>query len=210
MNGGSTGKGGSSGTGGSTGVVDAGKAVDGQGTSDAQDAPFQGSETGKIDGNSPVRLDSGSLDQGSPDVEAIDTMVVHLDAELDAERLDTEVPDVATNPIPCPSVAMLSMGSSTGTNTPSFNTTGNYCFATCDDISGWGGNNLDGRSILLVNGHSVTIPANGSAGTMPLPTPKVQGMYTVFQINGGSRDYATMYWSGTGHTCSAPDGGFGL
>jgi hypothetical protein len=210
MNGGSTGKGGSSGTGGSTGVVDGGKAVDGQGTSDAQDAPFQGSETGTIDGSKPVLLDSGSLDQGSPDVEAIDTMVVHLDAEIDAERLDTESLDVAANPIPCPSVAMLSMGSGTSTNTPAFGTTGNYCFATCDDISGWGGSSLDGRSILLVNGHSVTIPANGSSGTMPLPTPKIQDTYTVFQINGGSSSSASIYWWGTGHTCAAPVGGFGL
>ena len=97
MNGGSTGKGGSSGTGGSTGVVDAGKLADSGSTTDAKDAPFQGNETGTIDGSKPVLLDSGLLDQGSPDVEAIDTMVVHLDAEIDAERLDTEVPDVATS-----------------------------------------------------------------------------------------------------------------
>jgi hypothetical protein len=102
------------------------------------------------------------------------------------------------------------MESGTGTNTPSFGTTGNYCFATCDDISGWGGSNLDGRSLLLVNGQPVTIPANGSTGTMPLPTPKYLGTYTLFQINGGTYDYATMYWWGTGHTCSAPDGGFNL
>jgi hypothetical protein len=219
VTGGSTGKGGSSGTGGSTGVVDAGKLADSGSTTDAIDAPLQSndgsrdSETGTIDGVSTVLLDSGSLDQGSLDVEAIDTMVVHLDAEIDAERLDTEGIDLATNPIPCSSVAIFSIDTATGTgtaSTPSFGTTGNYCFATCDDISGWSGSNLDGRSILLVNGHSVNIPANGSTGAMPLPTPKVQGTYTVFQINGGTYDYATMYWWGTGHTCAAPDGGFGL
>jgi hypothetical protein len=213
--GGSAGKGGSSGTGGSTGG-NSGKVTDGGGSTDAEDAPLQGNdgsggnEAGTIDGGSPVLLDSGSLDQGSLDVESIDTMVVHLDAEMDVERLDMEGIDVSTNPIPCSSVALLSMGSATDTSTPSFGTTGNYCFATCDDISGWNGSNLDGRSILLVNGHSVTIPTNGATGTVPLPTPKYLGVYNLFQINGGSRDYATIYWWGTGHTCEAPDGGFGL
>jgi hypothetical protein len=218
VTGGSTGKGGSSGTGGSTGVVDAGKLADSGSTTDAKDAPFQGNETGTIDGSKPVLLDSGLLDQGSPDVEAIDTMVVHLDAEIDAERLDTESLDVladapadsASNPIPCSSVHMVSLSDSTSGGTVSFGTTGNYCFATCDDISGWVGNYLDGRSILLVNSHSVTIPANGSSVTTPLPTPKYLGTYTLFQINGGTYDYASITWWGTGHTCSAPDGGFGL
>jgi hypothetical protein len=224
VNGGSTGKGGSSGTGGSTGVVDAGKLADSGSTTDAIDAPLQSndgsrdSETGTIDGVSTVLLDSGSLDQGSLDVEAIDTMVVHLDAEIDTERLDTESLDVladapadsASNPIPCSSVHMVSLSDSTSGGTVSFGTTGNYCFATCDDISGWVGNYLDGRSILLVNSHSVTIPANGSSVTTPLPTPKYLDTYTLFQINGGTYDYASITWWGTAHTCSAPDGGFGL
>jgi hypothetical protein len=168
-------------------------------------------EAGSSDGGTVVLLDSG-LDQGSLDVEEIDTTVVRLDAEVDVELLDvsrdTESYDVATNPIPCPSVAMPTSGAGGGT-TGFFATTGNYCFATCDDITGWNGSNLDGRTLLLVNGQSVPVPS-GSNGTMPLPTPKVFGTYTVFQINGGDRDYASIQWWGTPHTCSAPDGGFGL
>lgn len=220
--GGSTGTGGSTGgAGGTTGPIDGGpRDAD---SSDAIDAPLPGNdaadsgETGSsADGGVPVLLDSGSLDgvsldAVSLDTQAIDSTPVRLDADEDA-MLDTAALDVgssydgANNPIPCSSVVMASLG----TTIPSFNTTGSYCLATCDTIDGWSVSNFDGRTLLLVDGQSVAVPANGAAGTLPLPTPKYLGTYTVFQVNGGDLSYARLYWWGTAHACEAPDGGFGL
>jgi hypothetical protein len=89
-----SGAGGSTGGTGGTTVVDGGH-LDGSGD-DAIDAPMPPPD-GSLDADAsspdvigPVILD-GALDQGSVDVEAVDTTVVRLDAELDTEKLDVVV-----------------------------------------------------------------------------------------------------------------------
>jgi|GEM_PF-6270644 len=225
--GGIIGSGGSTqGSGGAGGVVglDAGEEPDLPPASDVLDVPLPpldvpaGEDVPEVEaGIPPVLLDSAALDTEGEDGPESDTVVAVLDA-AEETAADAEEPeagpeagiDATPNPIPCPEVVMLTMGEGvTGSmSTGSFGTAGNYCFATCDDIAGWGGSNLEGRTLLLVNQQEVTNPINGN-GAMPLPTPKVLDIYTVFQISGGSYDFATIYWWGDGHECSAPVPGFG-
>ena len=235
---GSGGRGGAGGTAGAGGQGTGGSTVDGGSTnptdggtidatgSDAIDAPWVDNdgpidspvsdEVGTADGGSPVQLDVLSLDRGSLDVEGIDTVAVHLDAEMDVESLDvvradladTALHDVAlgdtsSNSFACPSVTVLSGG-----NTNNFDTDGVYCFATCDTLQGWGGSNLGGRQI-KINGQLVPNPNGGSDGQFPLPAPTISG-YTIFQVTAGGVSYASINWWGTAHVCEAPDGGFGL
>ena len=209
--GGSSGTGGSatgvsSGTGGS-GAIDGGS-VDGGG-SDALDAPIGGNDaaidSGSVDTGTVTVLDSGALDV-SLDAPAIDTSLVSLDAGIDMTAVDMSGID-GGNLIPCSEVKIIPAGTQ---STGYFGTKENFCFATCDDIAGWGVSNFEGRTLLLINGKEVSI---SSAGSMPLPTPKVMGTYTVFQVNGSDTavTYASIYWWGTAATsCAAPTGGFGL
>ena len=224
------GSGGTGGLGGTGGEVQDG----GGGASDAIDAPLSGddgpaTETGEgDDGGVPAIVDSGEIDGGgldseSVDSESLDTTVVLLDAELDTQTMDMSVdiaepdlgsdlgPDVAADlpidttpdPFACPSVAIVSGGS-----TASFGTTGIYCFATCDEIAGWGASNLEGRQV-KVNGELRTVPVGGgTGGQMPLAS-KVLGTYNLFQVSAGSSTSAAINWWGTTNTtCPEPSGGF--
>jgi hypothetical protein len=221
-----SGSGGSAGGAGGSNPTDGGPThLDAVGT-DAEDAPLTnddssigGSEAGSTEAGT-VLLDSAGLDV------TIDTTPVQLDAELDVESLDVERLDVekldvekhdlgldvATSAIPCSTVRVVSLGDG---NIPDFGTASSVCLATCDDISGWGGSNLiingqTDRALLLINGQSVAIP-NGNS-SVAIPTPKYLGTYTLFQISAsaGSNTYGSIYWWGTPHACSAPDGGFNL
>jgi hypothetical protein len=181
------------------------------------------------DGGAPILLDSGAQDTESLDSEAIDTMVLFLDAKADISvadapadlpgsdlaeaypEVDHDLPvdlpadlpvDTTPDPFACPSVTVKSGG-----NTGNFGTTGILCFVTCDSIQGWGGSNLTGRQI-KVNKVAVTLPTTGSDGQMPLPASS-QGNYYLFQVTAGSLGYASINWWGTANaTCPAPDGGF--
>jgi len=88
---------------------------------------------------------------------------------------------------------------------PNPNTTGTFCFITCDDIGGsdvllegWGCSNMDGRTI-TVNGTAVTCPPNGGSGGSTLPA-KVNGAYT-FNLSAGTYGYAQVNWYGVAVTC---------
>jgi hypothetical protein len=208
--GGSTGTGGAA-TGGTTGTggvigVDAGS-VD-VGGSDSLDAPILDNDaaidSGSIDTGTVNLLDAGTLDVAD-DAPAAD-MAVALDMGIDISPVDMSGVD-SGNLIPCTEVKVIPAGTQ---STGYFGTKDNFCFATCDDIAGWGVSNVEGRTLLLINGQEVSI---SSAGSMPLPTPKVMGTYTVFQVNGSDSavTYASIYWWGTAATsCTAPAGGFGL
>jgi hypothetical protein len=190
-------------------VVDGGGNVDAE-ASDALDAPLlsndgPASETGASDdGGVPLLLDTGAQDS-----EAIDTTVVFLDAEADTSVADSAADsavatDTEPDPFACPSVTIGTNG-----NSGSFGSIGTYCFATCDDIVGWGASNLDGRQV-KVNGQVMTVPANGgTGGQMPLAA-KVFGTYNLFQVSAGTSASAAIDWWGTpsSGTCAAPDGGF--
>lgn len=117
-------------------------------------------------------------------------------------RPDAAAADAVTDSLACPSLAILSGGQS-----GNFNTSGIFCFATCDDITtDWGCSNFDGRQV-KVNGVLVTCDSNGQ-GQMPLPA-KVNGAYYLFQVSAGTYNYASIHWSGVWHaTCPMPDGGF--
>lgn len=182
--------------------------------SDAIDAPLPGLDApaeydvaGGDDTGSVPSLDSGMVDSGGMDT-GVDMTPMHLDSAIDTTPMDVANHDVAADmaadsaPLACPSVNIPS-----GSNTGNFNTTGVYCFATCDDISQWGASNLDGRTV-KVNGTTVTVPANGgNGGQMPLPA-KYLGTYYVFEVSAGNFSWAQINWNGTSHTCLAPDGGF--
>jgi len=70
-------------------------------------------------------------------------------------------------------------------NSGNFGTTGEFCFRTPDNITGWGCSNLTGRT-LKVNGVTTT------CGAASLPA-KVNGYY-YFDASAGSVDYASIYW----------------
>lgn len=196
--------GGSIGTGGSGGVD--GGSID-VGGSDALDAPVGNDvaiDSASVDTGT-VSLDVGAIDVGQ-DAPAID-MAVALDTGIDTTAVDMSGID-SGNLIPCDTVHMISLGDTNGIPSNGFGTTGSYCFATCDDIQGWGASNMSGRSLLVINGKPVDLSTG--VGSMPLPTPKFMDTYTVFQVNAGSYDYARIYWWGTAHVCAAPAGGFGL
>jgi hypothetical protein len=222
--GGSGGRGGSGGTSaGGTGGTTAGDAgvtqIDGSGgvdagTSDAEDAPLSGPDGGVLeagasnDGGAPALVDTGahdteSVDSQTIDSPAIDTVVALLDAEIDTAA-DLPGIDSQADPFACPSVTIL-----TGGDTHSIGaTTGSFCFATCDSITGWGASNLEGRQV-KVNGEIMTVPASGgTGGQMPLAT-KVLGTYNLFQVTAGTTASAAIDWWGTFQgTCPSPDGGF--
>jgi hypothetical protein len=101
---------------------------------------------------------------------------------------------------------------SSGSNADSIpDTTASFCFVTCWDITGLGLSNMDGRT-LTINGTSMNCASSGTCSltTNPLPakdhnTYPTNGGYT-FQVSacpssGTCRNYATLYWWGTGHTC---------
>jgi hypothetical protein len=207
--GGSSGTGGSA-TGGSSGTggaisVDGGP-VDVGG--DALDAPMGGNDaaidSGSVDTGT-VSLDVGAVDV-SVDAPEIDTALA-LDMGIDISPVDMSGVDTG-NPIPCDTVHMISLGDTGGIPANGFGTTGSYCFATCDDIQGWGASNMAGRGLLVINGKQIDLSTG--VGSLPLPTPKYMDTYTVFQVSAGTYDYARVYWWGTGHVCAAPAGGFGL
>jgi hypothetical protein len=223
MGGSGGGTGGGSGAGGMQ-VLDGGSVVDGSTSMDATtsddavdaplpglDAPAEYDGAAEEDGPTVPMLDSGMVDGEGMD-SAVDTTPMYLDSGIDTTPMDVAMldtapdsaPDMAadTAPLACPSVNIPS-----GSNTGNFNTTGIYCFATCDDISQWGASNLDGRTV-KVNGTPVTVPANGgNGGQMPLPA-KYLGTYYVFEVSAGTYAWAQINWNGTAHTCLAPDGGF--
>jgi hypothetical protein len=222
---GGAGTGGATGTGGTT-AIDAGTATDVTPGDDALDVPLPtpdsplAEDSAEPDTSVPVVVEDAGIDLGVDLGE--DTVAIGLDVGIDVEEPDAPVVadaaesealavDATSNPIACDSVHMLSLGEAVlngSTTTGEFNTTGNFCFATCDDIQGWGGSSLDGRTLLLINKQSVAVPSGN--GAMPLPTPKLFNDYTVFQINGGTHSYASIYWWGNGHECDAPQDGFGL
>jgi len=81
---------------------------------------------------------------------------------------------------PC-SPAMEGVNSSSG----SFNTLGESCWRVSMDISGWGCNDIEGRTI-KVNGTLVT------CAQLPLPD-KVHGDY-YFDFSAGEHEYASFFW----------------
>ena len=86
---------------------------------------------------------------------------------------------------PCtPSKTITGTGSA---NTGNFGTTGEFCFRTPDNITGWDCSNFTGRT-LKVNG------VETDCGDLPLPA-KVNGYY-YFDASGGTGavDYASIYW----------------
>lgn len=214
--GGSTGTGGSAGgTGGTGGTrpVDGGS-LDATG-SDAEDAPLPGSDSADThevgssnDGGAPVLLDGAALDTGALDVNASDTTIVSLDAEghdvgvLDAIALDVTASHDTNSAIPCSTVPIVY-----GNQTYQPNTTGSFCFATCDDIGGWGCGQFDGRQVYL-NGQLIS-----NCSSPPTLPAKVSGKYYIFQVSSGSNAFAFITYWGTAAalgTCTAPAGGFGL
>jgi hypothetical protein len=194
--------------------VDGGGSVDAE-ASDALDAPILNNdgaasdETGaSSDGAVLIQLDTGAQDSEGVDSAAIDTTVVFFDAEAETSIVDASADsavatDAEPDPFACPSVTIGTNG-----NSGSFGSIGTYCFATCDDIVGWGGSNLGGRQV-KVNGQVMTVPANGgTGGQMPLAA-KVLGTYNLFQVTAGTSASAAIDWWGTpSGTCAAPDGGF--
>jgi hypothetical protein len=86
---------------------------------------------------------------------------------------------------PCTPAKTIS-GAGSGT-TGNFGTTGEFCFRTQDNITGWGCSNFTGRT-LKVNSTAV------ECAKLPLPA-KVNGYY-YFDASGGTTavDYAAIYW----------------
>jgi hypothetical protein len=70
-------------------------------------------------------------------------------------------------------------------NSGNFGTTGEFCFRTPDNITGWNCSNFTGRT-LKVNGVTTT------CGAASLPA-KVNGYY-YFDATAGGVDYASIYW----------------
>ena len=117
-------------------------------------------------------------------------------------------PDLPPNPVPCPSVPILSIAAGQSSLTYQPVTTGSFCFATCDDVLGWSCGEMGADRQVYVNGQLIE-----SCGSSPLP-PKVAGTYYIFQVTSGSAAFAFINWylasPSTGETCLPPDGGFGL
>ena len=90
-----------------------------------------------------------------------------------------------------------------GNNSFTLNTTGPFCFVTCNDLKhGWGCDSFTTttRSI-TVNGSAVSC---GGA----LPARKPEGYY-YFEIGAGGHTYDGIHWAGTTATsCTAPAGGW--
>jgi hypothetical protein len=106
---------------------------------------------------------------------------------------------VETVPSNCAIVSGASPSVGSAGHSPNLGTA-TACIATCDDISGWGCANDDGRSV-SVNGSAIA--KCGDAVT------KKNGYY-VFRFGVGSNASYAVYWWGTYSTaaCTAPAGGF--
>jgi hypothetical protein len=92
--------------------------------------------------------------------------------------------------VPCPYIS----GGATG----NFNTTGPFCFVTCDEIAGWDCMNTAGRTV-SVNG---TVVSCGNS----LSLPAANGRYQ-FEVTAGTYTYASIDWWGTFQACGSNDAG---
>jgi hypothetical protein len=84
---------------------------------------------------------------------------------------------------PCsPAKTITGTGSAT---TGNFETAGEFCFRTPDNIAGWNCSSFDGRTLKVNN-------VTETCGTLPLPA-KINGYY-YFDASAGSFPYAAIYW----------------
>ena len=102
----------------------------------------------------------------------------------------------------CAFAAPIADGSVSGGRV-SINTTGTFCFVTCDKMEyGWGCDTFtDVERTVKVNGTMVACGAT-------LPAQKPEGYY-YFEIGAGGHTWDAIHWSGTPATsCPTPPGGF--
>jgi hypothetical protein len=178
-------------------------------------------DTGEIDGGPTVLIDAEGQDVGELDTSAIDTMVVMLDVAVDTADAEPDqapdqgpdmAPDLARdlppNAVPCSSVQIVSIGAGLTSRTYQADTRNSFCFATCDDISGWTCSQMADRQIYL-NGQLIP----NCAGNPTIPA-KFKGTHHVFQVSAGIDPWSSITWwmptAATGAACEAPAGGFGL
>jgi hypothetical protein len=91
----------------------------------------------------------------------------------------------------------------TGGNSGPFNTTGPFCFVTCDSMqNGWGCSSFStSNRTITINGTAIS----ACSGTLPA---KKNGYY-YWAISGTGNTWDAVWWSGTAATsCTPPAGGF--
>jgi hypothetical protein len=103
---------------------------------------------------------------------------------------DSGIPDSAPDGITIPANCILHTGQNPSQGSagqpPATNALAAFCYATCDNLTGWGCSNFDGRTV-AVNGTTVACGAS---------VTKKDGYY-IFQVSQGTNKSATVYWWGS-------------
>lgn len=176
------------GNGGTAGSNDPGTASDGGETANSSSGAAAGGDGGALSGWGEFASNDGGATEISNGIAIVDGNSSQLESFA---LVDGGTGDAASAPlIGCP---IFSGQKGTAWRTPNFNTTGAYCFITCDNIDGWNCSNFDGRTA-KVNGIAVT------CGFMPIA--KVEGRY-LFEFSAGEDAYSTAAWWGTPKSCSS-------
>jgi hypothetical protein len=107
----------------------------------------------------------------------------------------------------CANAKPVTLDSSKGQSPSAFNTTGPYCFVTCDDLPYWGCSSFSDTTDPTDKANR-TLKVNGTptkcGGTLPA---KKAGGYYYFELGPGGNTWDSIWWSGPTAT-SCPTGGF--